>query len=210
MPADPHSDTPLRTTGESVEDADQAVILLHGRGASAQSILQLADRLPQENTAFLAPQAADRTWYPHSFLEPIQKNQPHLDSALSRISRILDDLQAHGLEQKNVHLIGFSQGGCLATEYAVRNGDRSGSVNALSGGLIGDELDETRYADDLAGTPVFLGCSDRDPHIPIERVDATAEVFEQRDAAVEKRIYEGMGHTVNDDEITYLQDQLSP
>lgn len=208
MPDDPHDDQPIERAGVPVDDADQAVILLHGRGATAQSILELAEQFDTADAAFLAPQAASRTWYPESFLAPIDDNEPWLSSALQCVGTLLEEVQNAGIGEGDAFLIGFSQGACLATEYAARNANRYGGVVGLSGGLIGDKLDRSRYTGDMDGTPVFLGCSDRDPHIPVDRVHDTADVFEALDADVEKRIYEGMGHTIIDDELAFVRQLL--
>lgn len=203
---------PDRHRQESMRTEDNgdsaAVILLHGRGATADSILQLGEELASD--AFLiAPQAHRNTWYPHGFMEPRDDNQPWLDAALDRVSDAFEVAAEEGFTREDVHLIGFSQGACLATEYAASNADRYGSVSGLSGGLIGQDIDQERYQDSMDGTPVFLGCSDQDPHIPVERVEATAQVFKNLGADVDTRLYEGMGHTVNSDEKDAIQALLS-
>ena len=189
-------------------DARAAMILLHGRGASAQGMLALADELDVPDVAYRAPQAAQRSWYPQSFMAPIEKNEPGLSSAL----RVIDDLIAQicesHLTEEQIVLLGFSQGACLATEYAVRHPQRYGGVVGLSGGLIGPEDTTFDYDGTLDGTPVFLGCSDQDPYIPLERVEETAEALRHLGAKVTKRIYEGMGHTTNEDELAHVRTLL--
>ena len=197
---DPHGNQPIETAGESLDDADAAVVLAHGRGATARGILGLSRDLGVNGVAYLAPAAARNTWYPQSFMAPTERNQPWLSSALSIFGRAVE--RATGsLPRERVVVGGFSQGACLASEFAARNTGRYGGVFALSGGLIGPEGTEFDYDGSMDGTPVFVGCSDDDPHIPLERVNETAETFEALDAEVDRRIYEGMGHGINPDEV---------
>ncbi len=184
------------------------MILLHGRGASAQGMLALADELDTDEVAYLAPQAAQRSWYPQSFMAPIEQNEPHLSSALQVVGDTIEQATEAGLTEEQVILLGFSQGACLATEYAARHPQRYGGVVGLSGGLIGPEGTSFDYEGTLDGTPVFLGCSDQDPYIPVERVEETADVFRGLIAKVTKRIYEGMAHTTNEDEIEHVRSLL--
>ncbi|MFC6988821.1 alpha/beta hydrolase [Haloplanus sp. GCM10025708] len=200
----PHQDQPLVTAGTSLDAADAAVVLVHGRGATARSIIGMAEEFHHEGVAYLAPQAAGNAWYPNSFLAPIESNQPGLDSGLRAVGDAVDEANDADVPTEQVMLLGFSQGACLATEYAARNATEYGGIVALSGGLIGPEGTPRDYEGSFDGTPVFLGCSDVDPHIPLERVHETADVFERMDADVTERIYEGMGHGVNEDEITHV------
>lgn len=204
----PHHGQPLLESGASLDDARVAMILLHGRGASARSMLTLADELSVPGVAYLAPQAARRTWYPNSFLVPVEDNEPELSSALAVVDALVARVDAAGVAPDRVVLLGFSQGACLALEYAVRHPKRFGGVVGLSGGLIGPEDADLDRAGSLDGTPVFLGCSDQDPYIPLERVQETADVLDAMDADVEKRIYPGMGHTTNEDELRATRDLL--
>lgn len=197
----PHQNQPVATAGVKLEDATAAVILVHGRGATARSILQLAGEFDHDGVAYLAPQAARRTWYPNSFLAPAESNEPGRTSGLNRLRELLGEAADAGVPAARVVLVGFSQGGCLASEYVARNPRRYGGLAALSGGLIGESIDFNAYEGNLDGTPAFLGCSDVDPHIPVDRVHDTADVLESLGANVETRIYEGMGHTVNADEL---------
>ena len=209
MPDDPHGDQPVETAGADLSDASVAMILVHGRGARARGMLDLASDVGRDDVAFLAPQAQRGTWYPQSFLAPTEANQPHLDSALSLLEELTERVESAGLPLERTILLGFSQGGCLSTEFAARNARRYGGVVALSGGLIGPEGTDFEYEGSMDGTPVFFGCSDRDPHIPLERVHESADVFEGLEADVTERIYEGMGHTVNEDELAYVRDLVA-
>jgi phospholipase/carboxylesterase len=203
-----HDLEPVLTAGAALEVARGAGILLHGRGGTASGILTLAAAVDRPDVAWLAPQAAGNEWYPRSFLAPLEENEPWLGAALGRVAGLVDHLDARGVSAERVVVAGFSQGGCLAVEFAARNPRRYGGVAALAGGLIGPPgavRDDPGY---LAGTPVILGCSDRDPHIPLERVEETADVLTRMGAKVTKRIYPGLGHTVNDDEIGHLQRML--
>lgn len=201
-----HRGQPVRTSGVPPEEAAAAMVLLHGRGASAESILTLADKLGDPpGFAYAAPQAAGHTWYPYSFLAPLEQNEPWLSSALEAVGAVVSELEDAGLDASQIILLGFSQGACLALEFAARNARRYGGVIAFSGGLIGPDTPLRDAAGSLDGTPVFLGCSDVDPHIPASRVHASADVLERLGADVTKRIYPGMGHTVNDDEIAWAR-----
>jgi predicted esterase len=199
----PHAGAPLRRRGAPAERAKATVVALHGRGATAESILSLAEHLPLPDVAWLAPQAVGSAWYPRRFMEPVESNEPWLSSALSLVGEIVD-----GLTAERVVLLGFSQGACLATEYAARNARRYGGVVGLSGGLIGPDGTQWPYPARLAGTPVFLGCSDVDGHIPRERVEETARVIENLGGAVTMRLYPGMGHEVNADELAWVRELL--
>jgi len=198
---DPHAGQPVLTAGKPLAEASGALILIHGRGATAESILELADYLPHPELAYLAPQAADYTWYPYSFLLPIARNEPYLSSALARVAAVVAQVEAAGIPPARIVLGGFSQGACLASEYVARHAQRYGGLLVFSGGLIGPEGAPRDYDGTLAGTPVFVGCSDVDPHIPIERVRETADVLTRLGARVDSRVYPRMGHTINQDEI---------
>jgi predicted esterase len=198
---DPHADQPILRAGPPPEDAAATVVMIHGRGAGAESILSLYRPLALENLAALAPEAAGATWYPHSFLAPLDANQPYLDSALLRIESIVADLLARGVLSERIAILGFSQGACLASEFVARHPRRYGTVMALTGGLIGPPATRRDYAGSLDGTPVFLGASDPDPHVPFERVRETEAVLSRMGATVEVRRYPGMPHTINQDEL---------
>ena len=201
---DPHAGQPVLREGPEPARARLTLILIHGRGASADDIIGIAHELQLDDVAFLAPHAAGRTWYPYSFLAPIPQNEPYLSSALRLVHRLVADLGEQGVTSNRIGLLGFSQGACLSLEYAARSARRYAGVFGLSGGLIGPPGTPRQYAGSLEGTPVFLGCSDIDPHIPLERVRESAEVFRRMGAKVDERIYPGMGHTVNADEFAAI------
>jgi phospholipase/carboxylesterase len=195
----------VATAGPPLNDARAAVVMLHGRGGSADDILSLAGALRQADLAYVAPQAPDRTWYPHSFLAPLEQNEPFLSRSLATIHAIVKDLAGRDIASGRIALIGFSQGGCLALEFAARNAGRYAGIVGLSAGLIGPPGLVRDYPGSLAETPVFLGCSDIDPHIPLDRVHFTTNVLTGMGAAVTERVYPGMGHTINRDEIAHLR-----
>ena len=207
---DPHAGQDVLRYGPPVARARIALILLHGRGASAEDILGLARELQWEDVAYLAPQAAGRTWYPYSFLAPIPQNEPNLSSALGVVGRLVAELQGQGLTTDRIALLGFSQGACLALEFAARHAAMYAAVVGLSGGLIGPPDTPRNYPGSLGGTPVFLGCSDIDAHIPVERVRESADVFRRMSGTVDERIYPRMGHTINQDELDAVDALLGP
>lgn len=182
--------------------AANALIMLHGRGATARDILGLADHLSVGGFALLAPQATNYTWYPYSFLAPPAQNEPWLSSALQLLSGIVDDLESAGISSRNIFFAGFSQGACLALEFIARNARRWGGAIAFTGGLIGDTVDIHRYRGDFRGTPVFIGTSDPDPHVPLTRVRETTRLLRDLHAEVKENIYPGMGHTITEEEIS--------
>jgi predicted esterase len=201
MTADLHDSQPVLTAGANLDEAAGAIVLIHGRGGSAADILALAPEVGGDALACLAPQANKHTWYPFSFLKPIEMNQPFLDSALARIGSLLDQIAAAGVPRNRTILLGFSQGACLSSEYVARNAQRYGGLILFSGGLIGPDGTPRDYPGSLDGTPVFLGCSNVDAHIPEARVLETGDVLQRMGGAVEMRIYPGMGHTINQDEL---------
>jgi predicted esterase len=192
-----HDGQKVLTKGLSLEEADKAVVMLHGRRASAQSMLRLTDQLPE--AAYLAPQASKRTWYPRSFLEPREKNQPNLDSALRKVKGTVEKASDFlGLD--NVVLFGFSQGACLASEFAASIPEKYGGVVLFSGGLVGEEVQS--FSGDMEGTPVFIGCAEEEPHIPFSHVDETEEVLEALNAeVVEKYVLDGSHHGIMEYEL---------
>lgn len=194
--------------GEPLTSARAAMILVHGRGATAEDIMTIAAEVQSPGFAFLAPQAASNAWYPNSFMAPIESNEPYLSSALNLLQTLLERVE-ESVPASRVVVLGFSQGACLTTEFAARNAKRYGAVVGLSGGLIGPDGTPRNYPGSFEGTPVFLGCSDVDPHIPKERVIETADIFKRMGASVTARLYPGMAHTVNLEEIAEVRALVS-
>ncbi len=204
-----HADQPVLTAGAALSDARAAVVMLHGRGGTAAGILTLADELHVSAVAYLAPQAAGNTWYPLSFLAPIERNEPWLSSALAAVAATVQRCTEAGIPPDRTVLLGFSQGACLGVEFAARHARRYGGLACLSGGLIGPEVVPATYAGSFDATPVFLGSSDVDSHVPAERVRETATVLERMGADVTMRLYPGMGHTINEDELVQVRAMLA-
>jgi phospholipase/carboxylesterase len=202
---DPHRNQPILQRGAALDSAKGAVVLLHGRGASAEDILELAQDFDLPDLTYLAPEAAEHTWYPYSFLSPIEQNQPWLDSALKVVGETIQRATTAGIERQKVAIVGFSQGACLATEFVVRNAARYGGLVAFTGGLIGPPGAKFSYSGELSGTPCFLGAGDRDPHVPWKRVEESAAVLSDLRAAVTLRRYPGLPHTINQDEIDHAK-----
>lgn len=201
MNSDPHRDQPVLTAGRKLPGAAGAVILLHGRGASADDILSLGREFDHPEFAYLAPQAAASSWYPYSFLAPIPQNEPWLTSALEKLARIVDDVSHAGIAREKIVIGGFSQGACLASEFVARNAARYGGLIAFSGGLIGPPGTEFRYTGKLDGTPAFFGGADPDAHVPWQRVQESATVLSALGAEVLLKRYPGMPHTINEEEL---------
>jgi predicted esterase len=209
---DPHGGQPVRTAGAPLVEAEVAMIMVHGRGASAESILTLAPPLAAAGVAFLAPQAGGsqgNQWYPYGFMAPIERNEPGISSGMRAIERVLGQIGAAGIPPSRTLLLGFSQGACLASEFMARHARRYGGLAVLSGGLIGPDGTPRDYPGSLEGTPVFLGCSDVDAHIPAARVRESAEVLERLGGDVTLRLYPGMGHMINDDEIEAVRTMIA-
>lgn len=196
-----HEDQPVYSLGLGLDEARAAVVLIHGRGATAQSILTLAEEFAQPDLAYVAPQAAGNTWYPFSFMMPMAQNEPYLSSALATVSALVASIEDLGVPAERIVLAGFSQGACLASEWVARHARRYGGLIVFSGGLIGPPGTPRTYGGTLDGTPVFVGCSDVDFHIPVERVHETTNVLRALGATVDERIYPQMGHTVIEDEL---------
>lgn len=188
--------------GKKTGEAGRALIMVHGRGASAEDILSLADHLDVKDYSLIAPQATNHSWYPYSFLEQPSKNEPWLSSALSLLGEVTLDMEKI-LGSENVYFLGFSQGACLALEFVARNAKRYGGVVAFTGGLIGDKLYMENYKGDFNGCPVFIGTSDPDPHVPVARVHETKGILESLHATVTEKVYKNMGHTIIQEEINY-------
>jgi len=206
--SDPHQGQTVRMAGKPLNRAQAAMLMVHGRGAKAEDILTLTDQLAQPGFAYLAPQAAGNTWYPNRFLDPIAENEPWLSSALTFIGNILAEIISAGIPPERVMLLGFSQGACLTLEFAARNARRYGGIVGLSGALIGPDKTPRDYQGSLDGTPVFLGCSDVDFHVPKERVDQAAEVLRRLGGEVTERLYPNLDHSVNQDEIDYVHGMM--
>lgn len=203
-----HDGEPLSISGRPLGEGPAVVIMIHGRNAGPTNILELAPLLRHPEFTYLAPSAAGRTWYPHSFLAPIQENEPGISSGIAVVHRLIDQAEAHGLTSDRIVLLGFSQGGCLAATAAHRRPTRYGGVVIYSGGLIGPPGTTWETAGSFEGTPVFLGCGDPDAHVPAERVHESAAVFAQMEAQVTARIYPDMGHTVSEDELAFTRQLL--
>lgn len=200
----PHQGQPLLVAGEPIEQAQAAMIMMHGRGASAQDILTLSAEFRQPGFVYLAPQAAGYSWYPNSFLAPIESNEPALSSALAVIAALLAQLAEQAIPPERTIILGFSQGACLSLEFVARNARRYGGLVGLSGGVIGPDGTPRDYPGSLDGTPVFLGCSDVDPHIPKARVIESADIMRRLGGDVTMQLYPGMGHTVNLSEFRFV------
>lgn len=205
---DPHQGQTVRMAGAPLNRAQAAMLMVHGRGAKAEDILSLTDQLAQSRFAYLAPQAAGNSWYPNRFLVPLAENEPWLSSALSFLGSVYAEIISAGIPAEHVMLLGFSQGACLALEFAARNAKRYGGIVGLSGALIGPDDMPRNYAGSLAGTPVFLGCSDVDFHVPKERVNESATVFQKLGGQVTTRLYPNLDHSVNQDEIDFIRDMM--
>ena len=202
----PHAGQRVVRAGAPLETARAAMIMIHGRNAAPENILDLVPVLDRDEFAYVAPAASDGTWYPFSFMAPRERNEPGISSGLFVIESLVSDLTARGFPSQSIMLLGFSQGACLTSEYSIRHPRRYGGVMALSGGLIGPPgatWDDVTTS--LDGTPVFLGCSDVDSHIPAERVLESESVFGRLGANVTRKLYPGMGHTIIPDEIRTVQ-----
>jgi predicted esterase len=208
-PQHPHGGQPVRRHGPPIDKARLVAIMIHGRGASSEDILSLSREFKAPDITYLAPQAAGQTWYPYSFLSPIPQNEPGITSGLRVIADLIEEVERHGIPAERVALMGFSQGACLALEFAARHARRYAAIAGFSGGLIGPPGTPRDYPGSFQSTPVFLGCSDIDPHIPLERVHETADVFRRMRATLDERIYPRMGHTVNRDELDAVNAMLA-
>jgi len=202
---DPHAGQPVVSAGPPVGRGRAVAIMVHGRNAEPANILSLVPALDRPDITYLAPAAANRTWYPLSFLAPIEQNEPYLTSALAAIARVVQDVVTRGVARNRIVLLGFSQGACLSAEFAIRHPARYGGIVLFSGGAIGPPGTTWNSNGSFGQTPVFLGCSDVDAHVPKWRVEETADVFGRMSADVTLRIYPGMGHLVIDDETAHAQ-----
>jgi phospholipase/carboxylesterase len=187
--------------GTPVEQAKKAIIMLHGRGASAASIITLKEHLQLDGYAIFAPQATEHSWYPYSFMAPVSNNQPALDSALEVIGGVVDDIKQQGITQENIYFLGFSQGACLTLEYVTRNAGRYGGVIAFTGGLIGQQLISDNYKGDFDQTPILITTGDPDPHVPVNRVNESVAIMQDLNGLVTLEIYKSRPHTINGEEL---------
>lgn len=194
--------------GKNLGEAKKALVMVHGRGANAEDILSLATHLHVKDFALLAPQATGNTWYPLSFLAKPEANEPWLTSALGVLAHTVAEIESHGIAPENIFFLGFSQGACLTLEFVTRNARKYGGVVAFTGGLIGDKIYPENYKGDFAQTPVFISTSNADPHVPVERVYASTNILKDMNAQVTEKIYGGMGHTINQDEIDQANNRV--
>jgi phospholipase/carboxylesterase len=208
-PHDPHHGQPVLAAGAPLDKAKAAMLMVHGRGATAADILSLGLELRHPDFAYLAPQASGNVWYPYRFMEPIERNEPWLSSALARLETVLAQIVAAGIGPERTIVLGFSQGACLSLEFVARHARRYGGLAGLSGGLIGPDGTPRDYPGSFDGTPVFLGCSDVDPHIPKERVNDSAEVLRRLGGQVTERLYPNMDHTVTRDELNFVRGMMA-
>lgn len=209
MNTHPHYGQPVLTTGASLANATSAMIMIHGRGGTADDILAMSNHFTTPDVAYFAPQARNFTWYPHRFIAPRASNEPFLSSALKIIADLVMHITQSGIPHQKIMFIGFSQGACLSSEFVARHPQRYGALFVLSGGLIGADGELTGYTGGLNKMPVFLGCSDIDDHIPVERVHQSADIFTALGASVTKRIYPNMGHTINQDKLDFIKETMN-
>lgn len=191
----------IQTAGKSLKEAEKVLIMIHGRGANAHDILGVASHLNVSEYALLAPEATNNTWYPHSFMAKTEQNEPWLSSALDLLKEMVDDIIKQGIITQNIYFLGFSQGACLTLEFVARHAQRYGGVVALTGGLIGDTINKENYSGNFNGTPIFLGTGNPDWHVPVQRVNESADILEKMNAKVHLQVYEGRPHTISQDEI---------
>ena len=195
-----HANTLIKS-GKELAAGNKVMVLLHGRGGSAEDILSLSSHLDVADFTLIAPQATNDTWYPYSFMAPPAQNEPWLSSALQNLQVLVGELNSKGIPSENIYFTGFSQGACLTLEFVTRNAQKYGGVIAFTGGLIGDKIYRENYKGDFQGTPVFIGTSDPDPHVPVARVYATSNILKEMNATVTEKVYPNMGHTITKDEI---------
>lgn len=193
----------IQTAGKPLKEAKKALIMIHGRGANAQDILELASHLNVADYTLIAPQATNHTWYPYSFIAKPEQNEPWLTSALDVLKDLVDEVTKQGIAAENVYFLGFSQGACLTLEFVARHATRYGGVAAFTGGLIGDKINRSNYSGDFNGTPIFIGTGNPDSHVPVERVKESVGILEEMNASVHMEIYEGRPHTISKEEIDW-------
>lgn len=199
----------LATAGQPLESAKKVLVMIHGRGATAENILSLGEYFDMKDFAFVAPQAPGATWYPYSFMAPLAQNEPSYSNSIQLLSEIHQELNKRGFEDEQIFWLGFSQGACLTLEYSSMKATKWGGVIAFTGGLIGETLDTSKYIGDFAGTEIFIGSSDPDPHVPVSRVHDSEAILKKLGADVTVEIYPGMPHTINEEEIGFAQKILA-
>lgn len=207
--SDPHKDEKVLERGAPASRAKAAMIILHGRGATAVGIAGLSDEFAQPDVRYLIPQAAGQTWYPYPFTVPVDHNQPHLDSALGKVNRLIDQLADEGISRDRIVLLGFSQGACLALHYAALHPAKYGGIVSLSGALIGDDLSKDAYSGDLDQTPVFLGMGENETYFSPDRFHQSADIMQQLNGNVTRRVYPDTGHQITEDEVSFVRGLLS-
>lgn len=197
-----------KVAGVIIKKAKRVMLLLHGRGATAEDILSLTQYLHTEDTHIIAPQATHNSWYPNSFMAPVKQNQPWLQSALDMLKEIIIGIQQAGIKSEQIYIVGFSQGACLSLEFAAQNAMKFGGVVAFTGGLIGEAVNPDNYNGNFEKTKVFIGNSDHDPHVPLIRSKESKKIMESLGADVTLKVYPGMGHTINEDEINWVNQTI--
>ncbi len=193
----------IKTSGVELNSAQKALIMIHGRGSNSEDIMGISRHLNVDGFAILAPQATNNTWYPHSFMVLVETNEPWLGSALEKLGQTVQAAMDAGIKPENIYFFGFSQGACLTLEFLARNAQKYGGAVAIIGGLIGEEVNLSNYKGDFEGTPVFIGTSNPDFHVPVERVFATEKILKEMNADVTLKVYENFGHSINQDEIDW-------
>ncbi|WP_037314895.1 alpha/beta hydrolase [Salegentibacter sp. Hel_I_6] len=191
----------IYTSGKELREAEKVLVLIHGRGGNAKEFLSLGNHLNTTDFAILAPQATDFTWYPNSFMAAVSQNEPEYSSAIAILDELLADIKETGIASENIYFAGFSQGACLTLEFVARNAQRFGGVAAFTGGLIGDKLYTENYSGDFNGTPIFIGTGDPDAHVPVKRVEDSAEILRDMNANVEVKVYKNRPHSISEDEL---------
>jgi phospholipase/carboxylesterase len=197
-----------KVAGVSLEKAEMIMLMLHGRGGTAEDIISIAKHLHIHDTHIIAPQATNNSWYPNSFMAPVDQNQPWLKSSLDLLKEIVRDIQLAGIKSEQIYIVGFSQGACLGLEFAAQNAMKFGGIVAFTGGLIGEVIDTKNYKGNFNKTKLFIGNSDRDPHVPLIRSRESKKIMEDQGAEVTLKIYRGMGHTINEDEINWVNQYI--
>ncbi len=193
----------IKTAGVALDKAKKALIMIHGRGGSAEDILGLSQYLNVNDFALLAPQATNQTWYPYSFIAPVEENEPWLSSAIDTVGKTVQKVLDGGINFENIYFFGFSQGACLTLEFLARNAKQYGGAVAIIGGVIGEKINRSNYKGDFQQTPVFIATSNPDFHVPVERVYATENILKEMNADVTLKVYDNFGHSINQDEIDW-------